>query len=135
MKTGKITSKAGVIANVKKAAKGVSAIVIATDKDPSCEGQLIGWEVIQAIGWKGPVKRMYFIDESEKGLQKGFKNIIDLPSYDKDGEYVKADVRSRWDFMSMQLTRLSTHAARSKGYGVVVRQGRLKSVMTKLVAD
>lgn len=135
MKTGKITSKAGAIADVKKASKGVSAIVIATDKDPSGEGQLIGWEVIQAIGWSGPVKRMYFIDESEKELQKGFKNIIDLPAYNKDGEYVKADVRSRWDFISMQLTRLATHAARSKGYGVVVRQGRLKSVMTKLVAD
>jgi DNA topoisomerase-3 len=135
MKTGKITSKAGAIRDVKDAAKNATAIVIATDKDPSGEGQLIGWEVIQAIGWKGPVKRMYFIDESEKGLQKGFKNIIDLPSYDKDGEYVKANVRSQWDFISMQLTRLATHAARSKGYNTVVRQGRLKSVMTKLVAD
>jgi DNA topoisomerase III len=135
MKTGKMTSKAGAIQEVKKAAQNASAIVIATDKDPSGEGQLIGWEVIQAIGWTGPVKRMYFIDESEKELQKGFKNIQDLPSYHKDGEYVKADVRSRWDFISMQLTRLSTHAARSKGYNVVVRQGRLKSVMTKLVAD
>lgn len=136
MKTGKIQSKANAIADVKKAAQGVSAIVIATDKDPSGEGQLIGWEVIQAINWKGSVKRMYFLDESEKSLQDGFKNITDLPSYDKDGEYVKADVRSRWDFISMQLTRLATHAARSKGYGVVVvRQGRLKSVMTKLVSD
>lgn len=135
MKTGKMSSKAGAIQDVKKAAAGASALVIATDKDPSGEGQLIGWEVIQAIGWTGPVKRMYFTDESEKELQKGFKNIQDLPSFDKDGEYVKADVRSRWDFVSMQLTRLATHAARNKGYGVVVRQGRLKSVMTKLVAD
>ena len=133
--TGKVSSKAGAIAEVKKAAKDATAIVIATDKDPSGEGQLIGWEVIQAIGWNGPVKRLYFLDESVKELQNGFKNIQDLPTYDKDGEYVKADVRSRWDFLSMQLTRLSTHAARSKGYGVVVRQGRLKSVMTKLVAD
>lgn len=135
MKTGKMSSKAGAIADVKKAAQNASAIVIATDKDPSGEGQLIGWEVIQAIGWKGPVKRMYFIDESEKELQNGFKNIIDLPSYNKDGEYVKANVRSQWDFLSMQLTRLATHAARSQGYNAVVRQGRLKSVMTKLVAD
>lgn len=132
---GKRTSKAKAIADVAIAAKGASAIVIATDKDPSGEGQLIGWEVIQAIGWKGPVKRLYFIDESEKELQKGFKNIQDLPSYDKDGEYVKADVRSRWDYLSLQLTRLSTHAARTQGYRVVVRQGRLKSVMTKLVSD
>ncbi|MCL6663452.1 DNA topoisomerase [Paenibacillus amylolyticus] len=133
--TGIQSSKAKAIADVAIAARGASAIVIATDKDPSGEGQLIGWEVIQAIGWKGPVKRLYFIDESEKELQNGFSNIQDLPSYDKDGEYVKADVRSRWDFLSLQLTRLSTHAARTQGYRVVVRQGRLKSVMTKLVAD
>ncbi|KQY91011.1 hypothetical protein ASD24_24765 [Paenibacillus sp. Root52] len=132
---GKKSSKAKAIADVAAAAKGVSAIVIATDKDPSGEGQLIGWEVIQAIGWKGPVKRLYFIDESEKELQKGFTNIQDLPSYDKDGEYVKANLRSRWDYLSLQLTRLSTDAARIHGYRVVVRQGRLKSVMTKLVAD
>lgn len=132
---GRVTSKAKALSDVKKATAGISAIVIATDKDPSGEGQLIGWEVIQAIGWRGPVKRMYFIDESEKELQKGFKNIVDLPHYSQDGEYVKADVRSRWDFVSMQLTRLATSVARSHGYNVVVRQGRLKSVMVKLVAD
>lgn len=134
-RTGRVTSKQSALNDIKKASQGCSAIVIATDKDPSGEGQLIGWEVIQAIGWKGDVKRIYFLDESEKELQNGFKNMIDLPHYDKDGEYVKADVRSRWDFISMQLTRLSTHAARSKGYNVVIRQGRLKSVMTKLVSD
>lgn len=134
-RTGKISSKADGIRDVASAAKGCSAVVIATDKDPSGEGQLIGWEVIQAIKWSGPVKRMYFIDESEKGLKQGFRDIEDLPHYSKDGEYIKADTRSKWDFVSMQLTRLSTSAARSKGYSVVVRQGRLKSVMTKLVAD
>lgn len=134
-KTGKVSSKADGISNVAKEAKGCSALVIATDKDPSGEGQLIGWEVIQAINWSGDVKRMYFIDESDKGLQQGFRDIEDLPHYSKDGEYVKADTRSKWDFVSMQLTRLSTGAARSQGYSVVVRQGRLKSVMTKLVAD
>lgn len=134
-RTGKSSSKQKGITAVKDAAKGCSAIVIATDKDPSGEGQLIGWEVIQAIGWKGDVKRLYFTDESEKELQKGFKNIVDLPHWDKDGEYVKAHVRERWDFVSMQLTRLATTAARKQGYNAVVRQGRLKSVMTKLVAD
>lgn len=136
MRTGKMQSKKKDIDAVAEAAKGCSALVIATDDDPSGEGQLIGWEVIQAIGWKGPVKRMYFTDESEKQLQKGFDAITDLPSYNQDGEYLKADVRSRWDFLSMQLTRLATSMTRSHGYNVnVVRQGRLKSVMTKLVAD
>lgn len=132
---GKMTSKASAINDIKKQAQSASVLVIATDKDPSGEGQLIGWEVIQAIGWTGPVKRMYFLDESKVGLQKSFKDMVDLPAFDKDGEYLKADVRSRWDFVSMQLTRLATNAARAQGYNVVVRQGRLKSVITKLVAD
>lgn len=136
MKTGKKQSKQDGINAVKAAAQGCDAIVIATDKDPSGEGQLIGWEVIQAIGWRGKVKRLYFTDESPKKLQQGFRDIVDLPAYNQDGEYLKSDVRSRWDFLSMQLTRLATDAARKKGYDVkVVRQGRLKSVMTKLVAD
>lgn len=136
MRTGKMQSKKKDIDALKDATKGCDALVIATDDDPSGEGQLIGWEVIQAIGWSGPVKRMYFTDESEPKLQKGFDEIKDLPGYNKDGEYLKADVRSRWDFMSMQLTRLATTMSREKGYNVnVVRQGRLKSVMTKLVMD
>ena len=136
MRTGKVETTASLIQATKAAAQGCSAIVIATDVDPSGEGQLIGWEVIQAIGWKGAVKRLNFVDESEKRLQEGFKNIVDLPAFHQDGEYLKADARSRWDFISMQLTRLSTRAAQAQGYNVkVVRQGRLKSVMTKLVAD
>lgn len=135
-RTKKKESKQKFITDIKKAAQGCSAVVIATDKDPSGEGQLIGWEVIQAIGWNKDVKRLYFTDESPKKLQEGFRKMVDLPSAQQDGEYLKADVRSRWDFLSMQLTRLATDAARSKGYDVkVVRQGRLKSVMTKLVAD
>ena len=69
-RTGKTTTVASNIAAIKKEAKNCSAIVIATDKDPTGEGQMIGWEVIQAIGWTGDVKRLYFIDESEKELQK-----------------------------------------------------------------
>lgn len=135
-RTGAVTTMAGHIRAIKKEAQGCSAIVIATDKDPTGEGQMIGWEVIQAIGWTGPVKRLYFIDESEKELQKGFKNMVDLPKASQDGEYLKAMVRERWDYASMQLVRVATDVVRKQGYGVkVVRQGRLKSVMTKLVAD
>ncbi len=113
-----------------------STVVIATDVDPSGEGQLIAWEVLQAIGYKGSVKRMYFDDEEATSLQKSWDTMKDLPSNPlEDGDYLKADVRSKWDFISMQLTRLTTTLARNAGYQTVVRQGRLKSVIVKLVAD
>lgn len=135
MKTGKVTDSRYELKQIAEAAKQATAIVIATDDDPSGEGQLIGWEVIHAIGYKGDVKRMYFLDEAAPSLQKAFRNMVTLPSAFEDGEYLKADTRSRFDFMTMQLVRHATSVARSKGYEAVVLQGRLKSVMLKLVAD
>lgn len=134
LKTGKTISKGDALKQIKGLLSGIDAVVIATDKDPSGEGQLIGWEVIQAINWKGHVKRMYFADETVKNIQNSFKNMVDLPDMLQDGEFLKADVRSRWDFCSMQLVRLGTDAARNQGYNVVVRGGRLKSVIVSLVA-
>lgn len=129
-------SMQSLIDDIKKEVNNSTAVVIATDVDPSGEGQLIAWEVLQAIGYTGPVKRIYFDDEEASSLQKAWANMKDLPNDPlKDGEYLKADVRSKWDFISMQLTRLTTTLARNAGYQTVVRQGRLKSVIVKLVAD
>lgn len=129
-------SMLGTINEIKREVDKASTVVIATDVDPSGEGQLIAWEVLQAIGYKGAVKRMNFDDEESSSLQRSWDNMVDLPSDPlQDGEYLKADVRSKWDFISMQLTRLTTTLAREAGYNTVVRQGRLKSVIVKLVAD
>lgn len=125
-----------IIDSIKQDVNQASTVVIATDVDPSGEGQLIAWEILQAIGYSGPVKRLYFDDEEASSLQKAWVQMKDLPSNPlEDGEFLKADVRSKWDFVSMQLTRLSTSLARDAGYNTVVRQGRLKSVIVKLVAD
>ena len=58
-----------------------------------------------------------------------------IASMEKDGDYVKAVVRERWDFASMQFVRAATCVAKQHGFRTVVRQGRLKSVMVKLVGD
>lgn len=136
-KTRKRESTAGLLSTIKSATSGVSAIVIATDVDPSGEGELLAWEIINSIGWTGNVKRMYFGDESVKSLQSAFKSMVDLPSQFKDGDYVKADVRSRFDFISMQVTRIATTVAKNAGYDFdgSIREGRLKSVIVKLVND
>lgn len=78
---------------------------------------------------------MYFADEAPASVQKAFRERKTLPSMDKDGDYVKAVVRERWDLASMQFTRAATLVARKKGFRTVVRQGRLKSVMVKLTGD
>lgn len=133
---GKKESLKPLIMEIKKHVDKADTVVIATDVDPSGEGQLLAWEVLQAVGYKGKVKRLNFADEEPASLQKAWESLQDLPSdAEKDGEYLKADARSKWDFISMQLTRLTTSLARDAGYNTVVRQGRLKSVIVKLVAD
>lgn len=117
---------------IKEEAQNAHSIVIATDNDPSGEGDLIAWEIIKYINFDRTVYREYHDDESEKAIRKALSKLYLVD--DTDGNYQKADARSRWDFASMQLTRAATSYARNAGYDVkVANQGRLKSVMVSLV--
>lgn len=109
--------------------------VIATDVDPSGEGELLAWEALDWCGWMGKTSRMYFADEAPKSVQKAFMERKPISSMEEDGDYVKAVVRERWDFCSMQFARAASCVAKKYGFHTVVRQGRLKSVMVKLTGD
>ena len=123
-----------VLTDIKRAAKGKDGIVIATDNDPSGEGDLLAWEVINAIGWHKKVFREYHSDETKAGFTKALKAKEDISVQNKQGRYLKAVGRERFDFSSMQLTRIATILAREAGYNVkVLRMGRLKSVIIALV--
>lgn len=128
--TGKVETTKGLLTALKSAAADADAIVIATDTDPSGEGELLAWEAINAIGWRKTVLRENHTDESEVGIKRALSNLRDVSNQRKDGDYVKAEGRNYWDYLSMQLTRVATAAARSAGYDIVARQGRLKSVIT-----
>jgi DNA topoisomerase-3 len=130
-RTGKKESTKPLLDALKKqSANGFDAIVIATDTDPSGEGELLAWEAILTIGWTGKVLRANFMDESEKSIKQALSNLRDVTDFTADGDFVKGTARNRWDFLSMQLTRIATIVARSNGYRVkVAREGRLKSAM------
>lgn len=119
---------------IKDASKEAQSVIIATDDDPSGEGELIAWEILIAIQWDGPVLRAYPSDEEAKSIKKAFGDLKLVSNRWKDGDFLKSDVRNKWDFMSMQLTRLATSEARQAGYNAkVVNLGRLKSAMVGLV--
>lgn len=122
-----------VLENLKESLDGIDEVAIATDDDPSGEGEVLAWEALEFCRWHGKTTRMYFPDEAPASVQKAFKNRVAIESMEKDGDYVKGHLRERWDFASMQFVRAATVIAREKGYRTVVRQGRLKSVMVKLV--
>lgn len=119
--------------DIKKQLDKCDEVCIATDDDPTGEGELLAWEILDNLGIK-PKKftRMYFVDQTPKEVQKAFVNRKIIPSMLQDMDYVKANYRSRWDLLSMQFTRIATFCA---GGGLVVREGRLKSAMTKIVGD
>ena len=122
--------------SISASLKNADEAVIATDVDPSGEGEMLAFEILLHLGWKGKVSRMYFPDESPKSIQKAFAERQKLSADPmKDGDYVKAITRQRWDYMSMQWTRVATCVAGTCGYRRILRQGRLKSVMVSLVGD
>lgn len=114
----------------------VDSVTIATDVDPSGEGELLAWEALEECGWRGPTWRMYHADESPKSVQKAFRERKQLPSMEEDGDWRKADCRAKWDYLSMQLTRSAVCSLRkARGSSPTMRQGRLKSVMVWLVGE
>lgn len=109
-------------------------IIIATDDDPSGEGTLLADEVIINLGYdkNKKISRMFFPDEAPKSIQKAFVNRKYFNTLYDDPDYVKALYRSKWDYLSMQFTRIASKCGDGKA---VLRQGRLKSAMLRLVGE
>lgn len=133
MEAGKGNGIPDLLASLSQTLTSCDEIVIACDVDPSGEGQAIGWEVIDHLPpVRAKISRMYFMDESEKEIQKAFLSRKPLPAMAQDPEYRKAMFRSRWDYLSMQFTRIATICT---GNQAMLRQGRLKSAMVQMVGD
>ncbi|MER6519985.1 DNA topoisomerase [Streptomyces sp. NPDC001553] len=127
---------AAVIKALRAALGHGDEIVIATDLDPSGEGDLLFWEAIDELGFHGKkFSRMEFTDESKASIRKAFEQRRPVRSMHDEGDYRKAMYRSQWDYLSMQFTRIATAMGRQSGQDLVLRQGRLKSAMVSLVGD
>lgn len=129
----KKSDTADTLRTIKNVLDGCDEVVIATDWDSSGEGELLAWEILDELAIR-PKKfsRMKFADESAKEIRKAFTNRFPISSMQSDMEFVKADYRSKFDFLSMQFTRIATKYGDGKS---VLRQGRLKSAMVLLVGD
>lgn len=119
------------LSQIKKALSNCDEIAIATDVDPSGEGELLAWEILSELKLS-PQKwsRFYFTDEAPKTIQKAFEQRKPIISMEKDPDYNKAIYRTKWDYMSMQFTRIASCLT-----GVKLRQGRLKSAMALMTGD
>lgn len=122
-----------ILTNIKNVLSTCSEIVIATDVDPTGEGELLAYEIIEELGLtQKKISRMYFIDESVSEIQNAFVGRKHFVDFYNNPDYKKALFRAKFDFLTMQFTRIAT--ACGDGHSVI-RQGRLKSAMVKLVGD
>lgn len=121
------------LSQIKSTFANCEELCLACDVDPSGEGGLLGIEVFEELKLR-PKKwsRMYFTDEAAKSIQQAFVQRQPIPSLRQHPEFLMADFRSKWDFMSMQFTRIATTYGDGKS---VIRQGRLKSAMVLIVGD
>lgn len=128
-------SKSGkdALKEIKEVLSKCDEIAIATDIDPTGEGDLLAGEIIFGLKLKNKkLTRVEFLDETENTLRKAFTNRREVKNYSEDPAYKKALFRSKWDFLSMQFTRIATNLSPMRG---VIRQGRLKSTMVYLTGE
>ena len=85
--------------------KDVSEIIIATDAGR--EGELVARWIIEKVGVKKPIKRLWISSVTDKAIQQGFKTLKDGRNY--DNLYSSAIARSEADWIvGMNATRALT---------------------------
>jgi len=109
---------------IAAAARGADRIIIATDCDR--EGQLIGQEIVDHIGFKGEVLRAIFNAEDPKSLQDAFGRL--KPNAEFHGLYEAGRAREQADQTSnLSLTRTATCILKAPGTKGAIGIGRVKT--------
>lgn len=135
-----ISSKKRYITNIKNNLAGHDVIVIASDNDPTGEGDLLGWEIVDYLDWKKEVWRIRFKGDDSANyvidsLHKPEKATVD--EQDSQGILVKGKSRQKFDFLTgLEESRIATKLAREQGFsnkGKALSIGRLQTYITCLV--
>lgn len=127
---------------IKKSLADSDIAIIATDYDPSGEGNLLGWEIIDGAHFRGKVYRCHHLTEEKDDILKAFDKLEQVSNNSdsplRDGLYFKGRARERFDFLTIQYVRVVTDLAAKKQVllpGGVVREGRLKSSIVELIGS
>lgn len=116
--------------DIRAAAADADTIIIATDCDR--EGQLIGGEIVDYIGFRGVVKRAIFNAEDPKSLQEAFANLH--PNEKFRGLYMAGQAREQADqTTNLSLTRTATVTLKPPGQKGAIGIGRVKTPVLGIV--
>lgn len=100
--------------------------------DPDREGQLLVQEVIEELGWKGPVSRLLVSDLNRPAVAKALAQLEDNARYRP--LYLAAEARSRADWLyGINLSRAWTLVGRQAGHDGVLSVGRVQTPVLGLI--
>ena len=114
---------------IKKYAKESSEIIIAAD--PDREGDLIGWEIVEKLNYKGGLRRLWLVHGmDEKGIKRSFNEILDSANSEK--LFRAAEGRERGDWAFQFVTRAYTYYGRKGLLGANLASGKGKASVVSL---
>ncbi|WP_159437937.1 DNA topoisomerase 3 [Vreelandella massiliensis] len=132
LKPPKDAGKKKMLAQIKKGMKGVEEVCNAGDID--AEGNLLVDEVIDYLGWQGPVSRVLISDLNPDPIRKAFQNL--KPNSNFAHLTRRALTRSRADWLlGMNCSRLYSKLADQAGVKATLSVGRVQSAVLGLVAQ
>jgi DNA topoisomerase-3 len=100
--------------------------------DPDREGQLLVDEVLEFLGYRGPVDRLLVSDLNPPAVRKALGELQSNARF--RGLYEAALARQRADWLyGMNLTRLYTILGRAGGYDGVLSVGRVQTPLLGLI--
>ncbi len=125
-------NKASKLAAIKDALRTAKRVWLATDCDR--EGQLIGQEILEHLGYRGEVRRVMFTAQDPRTIADAFANA--RPNADYARLYAAAVARRQADqIYNLSLTRTATVtlAARTQEARAVIGVGRVKTPTLAIV--
>lgn len=133
-----VRNYSGRLAAIADALRRSDACIIATDVDVSGEGDLLAWEILVHLQFKGKVYRCKHEDESPVNIKKALTP-ANLELIDRsNGMLQRGLARQRFDFLTIQYSRVTTTTGRGQQvipYSLTTREGRLKSAMISLIGN
>jgi DNA topoisomerase-3 len=123
-------NKPAKLAAIATALSACDDVILATDCDR--EGQLIGQEILDHLGYRGRVRRALFTAQDPKSLQQAFARL--KPNAEMRPLYEAAVARQQADqIFNLSLTRTATKTLLAPGVRGVIGIGRVKTPTLAIV--
>jgi DNA topoisomerase-3 len=123
-------SKPAKLKAIGAALKRCDQVILATDCDR--EGQLIGQEILEHLGYRGTVQRALFTAQDPKSLRQAFNKL--KPNRELRPLYEAAVARQQADqIFNLSLTRTATRTLLARGVRGVIGIGRVKTPTLAIV--